>query len=65
MSKNVIIPHTMTIVLDKPFLIEEGQEYDIAHNLIPTDVTNHFSGAPFTLMGADLWTCHGTRCDKG
>ena len=53
-SKNVIIPHTMTVFLDKPLLIEANQDYDIEHNLIPTDVTNHFSGAPITLMGADL-----------
>lgn len=63
-SKKVIIPHTMTIILDQPLLIEAGQDYDIEHNLIPTDVTNHFSGAPFTLFGADLWTCKGKRCEK-
>ena len=64
MSKDVVIPHTMTIFLDKPFLIETGQDYDIEHNLIPTDVTNHFSGAPITLQGADLWTCYGRRCEE-
>ena len=63
-SKNVIIPHTMTVFLDKPLLIEANQDYDIEHNLIPTDVTNHFSGAPITLMGADLWTCYGKRYEK-
>ena len=64
MSKHVVIPHTMTIFLDKPFPIESGQDYDIEHNLIPTDVTNHFSGAPITLQGADLWTCYGRRSDE-
>ena len=54
----------MTIFLDKPFLIETGQDYDIEHNLSLTDVTNYFSGAPITLMGADLWTC-STRTDNG
>ena len=65
MSKDVVIPHTMTIFLDKPFPIESGQDYDIEHNLSLTDVTNYFSGAPITLMVADLWTCSDTRCDKG
>ena len=64
MSKDVIIPHTMTTFLDKPFQIECGQDYDIEHNLIPTDVKNHFSGAPITLQGADLWTCYGRRCEE-
>ena len=64
LSKEVIIPHTTT-TFDKPFLIESGQDYDIEHNLSPTDVTNYFSGAPITLTLADSWTCCDTRCDKG
>ena len=64
MGKNVIIPQTVT-TFDKPILIESGQDYDIEHNLSLTDVTNYFSGAPITLMVADLWTCCDTRRDKG
>ena len=63
-SKNVINPHTRTIFFDKPLHIEAGQDYDIEHNLIPTDVTNHSSGAPITILGADLWTCYGKKYEK-
>ena len=54
----------MTTFLDKPLLMESDQDYDLEHNLIPTDVTNHISGAPITILGADLWTCYGNRCEK-
>ena len=29
----------------------------------PTDVRNHFSGWPVTVIGADLWTCSGKAPD--
>ena len=63
-SKNYIERHTMSVFLDEPLLMEKGQTYDLEHNLRPTDVTNHFSGFPFTLMGADLWTCYGTKLEN-
>lgn len=52
--------HTVCLHLANPFVGAKGCSYDVEHNLSPTDVTNHFSGAPFTLMGADLWTCYGS-----
>lgn len=63
-SKDVIERHTMTVFLETPLGMTKGQSYDLEHNLIPTDVTNHFSGFPFTLMGADLWTCYGSKIEK-
>ena len=60
LSNDVITPHTMTVFMEKPFTVEAEEKYDVEHNLVPTDVTNHYSGAPITLMGADLWTCYGS-----
>ena len=48
--------HSRSIFLSKPLCLSQGEKIDVEHNLVPTDVTNHFSGQPFTLMGADLWT---------
>ena len=58
-DENHVLDHTRTIFLSNPFCLSEAEKIDVEHNLIPTDVTNHFSGQPFTLMGADLWTCYG------
>ena len=55
------VPNTVTICFDSPCQLKSGRGYDIEHNLLPTDVTNHFSGAPFTHFGADLWTCWGVQ----
>ena len=58
-DENHVLDHTRTIFLSNPLCLSEAEKIDVEHNLIPTDVTNHFSGQPFTLMGADLWTCYG------
>jgi hypothetical protein len=63
-SLRAIVPHTTTVAFERPPILELGQAYDIEHNLLPTDVTNHFSGAPITIMGADLWTCYGSQEDN-
>ena len=55
--------HSRSIFLSKPLCLSQGEKIDVEHNLVPTDVTNHFSGQPFTLMGADLWTCYGVHTD--
>lgn len=60
-SPLVIESHTIPIHFDCPMLVKPSIAYDVEHNLLPTDVTNHFSGAPLTLMGADLWTCYGSK----
>ena len=57
------IKHTMTVWLDNPVILENNVGYEIEHNILPTDVQNHFSGYPITTLGADLWTCHGTTKD--
>ena len=53
------VPHTMAVQLQPPLCVQAQETVDVEHNLQPTDVTNHFSGQPFTLLGADLWTCYG------
>ncbi len=59
LKNQVVVPNSMSVFLDRPLILGQGEMYDIEHNLLPTDVTNHFSGYPITLMGADLWTCYG------
>ena len=54
------VKHTMNVWLDDPVLLEKNVVYEIEHNILPTDVQNHFSGYPITTLGADLWTCHGS-----
>ena len=57
------IANTTTIWLERPIWLERGVSYDIEHSLRPTDVKNHFSGFPFTVAGAELWTCFGRSID--
>ena len=54
------VKHTMNVWLDAPVILEKNVGYEIEHNILPTDVQNHFSGYPITTLGADLWTCHGS-----
>ena len=54
------VKHTMNVWLDDPIILEKNVGYEIEHNVLPTDVQNHFSGYPITTLGADLWTCHGS-----
>ena len=54
------IKHTMTVWFDEPVILENNIGYEIEHNILPTDVQNHFSGYPITTLGADLWTCYGS-----
>lgn len=56
--------HTMCPYLDVPFVGAKGCSYDVEHSICPTDLEYHFSGAPFTLLGADLWTCYGSINQK-
>ncbi len=52
--------HTASVVFEKPFpVLEADRDYDLEHGLYPTDVENHYSGFPFTRLGAELWTCFG------
>ena len=53
------VKHTMTVWLDEPLLLKNNVAYELEHNILPTDVQNHYSGFPITTLGADLWTCHG------
>ena len=53
------IPHTMT-VWDQPCVLRPGENYELEHNLRPTDVINHLSGWPVTVTGAEVWTCCGS-----
>ena len=53
--------HTFTVFFEKPLILRNGGKYDVEHNLLPTDVTNHYSGFPITQLGADLWTCYGSN----
>ncbi len=57
-------PHTQTVWLKPPCRLEADERVTIQHNLSPSDVTNHFTGAPFTLLGAELWTCYGCEGRK-
>ena len=55
------IPHTETVWLkDQRCVLVPGENYELEHNLRPTDVINHFSGWPVTVTGAELWTCCGS-----
>ena len=54
------VKHTMTVWFEEPVILERNVGYEIEHNILPTDVENHFSGYPITTLGADLWTCSGT-----
>ena len=54
------VKHTMTVWLDEPLLLLDNLAYEIEHNVLPTDVQNHYSGWPITTLGAELWTCHGS-----
>ena len=56
-----LFKHTFTVLFDKPPILANGGKYDVEHNLLPTDVTNHYSGFPITQLGADLWTCYGSN----
>ena len=58
-TKVALVPHTIAVQLRPPLHVKAEEAIDVEHNLQPTDVTNHFSGQPFTLLGADLWTCYG------
>lgn len=49
----------------KPIPLSPALTYDLEHSLIPTDVTNHYSGWPITRLGAELWTCYGRRAYEG
>jgi hypothetical protein len=42
-----------------PPALPRDTEYTLELVLFPTDVTNHYSGAPFTRCGAEVWTCYG------
>ena len=53
------IPHTQPLKLAQPVSLERNVQYDLEVVFYPSDVTNHHSGQPFTLCGADIWTCHG------
>jgi len=53
------IPNMDIMRLSKPIMLESDVCYDMELVLYPTDVTNHYSGAPLTRCGADLWTCYG------
>ena len=48
-----------------PVPLIPGVNYDLEHSLIPTDVTNHYSGWPITRLGAELWTCYGRKAHEG
>ena len=61
MAKKAMFEHTMSVLLKQPLILKNGQKYDLEHNEMPTDVTNHFSGFPITHLGADLWSCYGLR----
>ena len=61
MAKKAMFEHTMSVLLKQPLILKKGQKYDLEHNEMPTDVTNHFSGFPITHLGADLWSCYGLR----
>lgn len=50
----------MTFFLEDPLFMNQDEAFDLEHNILPTDVTNHYSGFPITLTGADLWTCYGS-----
>ena len=55
------IPHTMTVwARDQRCILRPGEDYELEHNLRPTDVINHFSGWPVTVTGAEVWTCCGS-----
>ncbi len=54
------IPNTYTMWFKRPPRLEAREVVDLRHNLSPTDVSNHFTGAPFTVLGAELWTCYGS-----
>ena len=60
-ARKSIFKNCMSVFLDVPLLLKKGEKYDIEHNLLPTDVSNHFSGYPITKLGADLWTCYGLK----
>jgi hypothetical protein len=53
------IPNTCTVWLGDVCVLEANERYDVEHNLWPTDVRNHFSGWPITVIGAEVWTCYG------
>ena len=55
------IPHTITLWAgDQCCVLRPGENYELEHNLRPTDVINHFSGWPVTVTGAEVWTCSGS-----
>jgi hypothetical protein len=55
------IPNMSPVWLMPPCELEASSttEYSVEHSLMPTDVTNHYSGFPITKLGAELWTCYG------
>ena len=53
------IPHTAPLKLPQPVRLERNAHYDLEVVFYPSDVTNHYSGYPITLTGAEIWTCHG------
>jgi len=55
------VPHIETILLTTPIRLEKNIWYDLELIIYPTDVTNHYSGYPITLCGAEVWTCYGNN----
>lgn len=53
------VPNMRFVALDQPIVLNRNETYDVELNLLPTDVTNHYSGWPITRTGADVWTCWG------
>ena len=53
------VPHTRPLRLPEPVRLESSVRYDLEVVFFPSDVTNHYSGYPITLCGAEIWTCHG------
>ena len=51
--------NTTTVWFQEPVMIEKNELYVLRHCLQPTDVTNHYSGFPVTLLGANIWTMWG------
>ena len=52
-------PHTQPLRLPQPVRLQRDVRYDLEVVFYPSDVTNHYSGYPITLCGAEIWTCHG------
>ncbi|XP_059091697.1 uncharacterized protein LOC131887181 isoform X1 [Tigriopus californicus] len=55
------MPNTYPVFFGTPCLLTKGQAYLVEQSIQPTDVQNHFSGWPVTILGAEIWTCHGDQ----